>query len=448
MHVELINHACVKIRTERACILIDPWLEGTAFNDGWRHLVATPAVLPRLMDGVTHIWLSHEHPDHFSTRFFLSIAKDFASRVDVLFQKTRDGRVKRFLEGRGFEVREIDNSEVVQLEDCQIRVGRHGFYDSWLLVRDANASVLNLNDCPIRRDDELKPLKRQVGDIDVLLTQFSYAAWKGGRDHAAYRREAAQEKLATIRKQIEGLRPRRVIPFASMVYFSNVENFYLNDSINTPEDAARTIAQAGAEPIVMFPGDSWEIGQPRSNDDALERYAEVYCGLTTLPLDSAGESVDIAELAKRFAKYRERVYRKNSAFFIRLARIVPLGGAFRSVNIRLSDLDKTVSVSIVDGFRADDGANAEVWMHSSSLAFIFDQEFGFDTLTVNGRFEAKPDGFSKMVGAFGIGSLNAMGLSLSLSLFGQMQVLLVLMRLLSKVMARLRAGGARRSSET
>ena len=35
-------------------------------------------------------------------------------------------------------------------------------------------------------------------------------------------------------------------------------------------------------------------------------------------------------------------------------------------------------------------------MHSESLSFIFKNEFGFDTLTVNGCFECSPKNFSKV----------------------------------------------------
>ena len=448
MKIELINHACVKIRSGRTGILVDPWLEGTAFNDGWRLLVETPHSLTDLLDGVTHIWLSHEHPDHFSPRFFSAIAKSHASKVQVLFQKTRDRRVARFVESRGFKVREIDDLETVRLDDCEVRVGRCAFYDSWLFVSGSGASLLNLNDCPIQGTAELKAIKRLVGDVSVLLTQFSYAAWKGGRDNVAYRKEAAREKLETVKKQIEVLRPASAIPFASLVYFSNVENCYLNDCVNTPEDAARAIARAGAEPIVLFPRDSWEIGQTHRNDDALARYAEVYGGIAQLRLEEAGESIDIDELAKRFAKYRKQVFSKNSRLLIRLARLVPFGNAFRPLTIRLVDLKKSVRISILDGLQVDDSARAEVSMHSSSLAFIFDHEFGFDTLTVNGRFEANPAGFSKMVGAFGIGSLNAMGLSFSPGIFKQPQIVMLLLRMLGRVMSRLRARSSNHIPET
>ena len=60
--------------------------------------------------------------------------------------------------------------------------------------------------------------------------------------------------------------------------------------------------------------------------------------------------------------------------------------------------------------------HGDVAMHSSSLFFLLKNDFGYDTLTVNGRFECSTEGFAKMTRALGIGSLNAMGISIAPSL--------------------------------
>ena len=74
-----------------------------------------------------------------------------------------------------------------------------------------------------------------TGEVDVLLTQFSFAAWKGGKENKKWRTEAADEKLNTMQLQINKFNPKYIIPFASYIYFSNEENFYLNDSSNKPD---------------------------------------------------------------------------------------------------------------------------------------------------------------------------------------------------------------------
>lgn len=71
MQIEFINHASVLISEGDVALLTDPWYSGPAFHKGWKLLAETPeAEVDRLLDRVTHIWLSHEHPDHFSVGFF------------------------------------------------------------------------------------------------------------------------------------------------------------------------------------------------------------------------------------------------------------------------------------------------------------------------------------------------------------------------------------------
>ena len=53
-------------------------------------------------------------------------------------------------------------------------------------------------------------------------------------------------------------------------------------------------------------------------------------------------------------------------------------------------------------------------MYSRSLNLIFIQDFGFDTLTVNGCFEErKKNAFAKISKCFAIGNLNNLGIRLN-----------------------------------
>ena len=106
LQITLINHACVKLSLGGVTILCDPWLWGPAFNQGWDLLIKTPMSLDAVMEGVTHIWVSHEHPDHFVPKFFADIAPRHGT-IPVLFQETRDKRIKSFLQARGFDVTEL-----------------------------------------------------------------------------------------------------------------------------------------------------------------------------------------------------------------------------------------------------------------------------------------------------------------------------------------------------
>jgi UDP-MurNAc hydroxylase len=444
MQVSLINHACVKLSLGGVTILCDPWLSGPAFNQGWDLLIKTPLTLDEVMAGVTHIWVSHEHPDHFVPKFFSDIAPRYGA-LPVLFQETRDKRIKSFLESRGFTVTELPDRRSHTIGGVRLMCGVSEFYDSWLHLTDGTESILNLNDCAEGDDGELRAIARLTGPVDVLLTQFSYAAWKGGRDNAQFRKLAAANKLKVIAAQIHALKPRLALPFASFVYFSNEENFYLNDHVNRPSDAAATITAAGAQPLILFPGETWN-GGAHDNVAALASYRQVYDTMVTLPLRPPGESVPLERLEREFSAYRDRVYANNSRALIALLRRLPLLGAFRPVTIRLTDLATTVSVSVVDGFDPQAAGPPDVTMHSSSLSFIFNNAFGFDTLTVNGRFEATPEGFGKMTKSLAIGSLNAMGLAVSPKLVMNFKVVLMLLRRLASVLRTMAQGAQKQPS--
>src|SRR5579864_8628743 len=165
MQIQFINHASVKIITPQARITSDPWYSGPAFNNGW-DLIRADADMKTTASDATHIWLSHEHPDHFSIAFFKATPN---RALRVLFQKTADGRVAGFLRAQGFAVDEIPqgvNHEFAPGET--ISVTRAGFYDSWCVVRVGGKVILNLNDCEVNTAQDLLALKQKVGPVDVL----------------------------------------------------------------------------------------------------------------------------------------------------------------------------------------------------------------------------------------------------------------------------------------
>ena len=58
------------------------------------------------MKNITHIWFSHEHPDHFSVKdlkYIYNLNKD----IKILFQETLDKRVINFCKNLGFTVIEV-----------------------------------------------------------------------------------------------------------------------------------------------------------------------------------------------------------------------------------------------------------------------------------------------------------------------------------------------------
>ncbi len=72
--IQFINHASVIIAGETKSILTDPWFEGDVFHRGWKLLFQNENEdIENILHHVNYIWVSHEHPDHFSIPFFKSI---------------------------------------------------------------------------------------------------------------------------------------------------------------------------------------------------------------------------------------------------------------------------------------------------------------------------------------------------------------------------------------
>jgi len=137
--------------------------------------------------------------------------------------------------------------------------------------------------------------------------------------------------------------------------------------------------------------------------------------------------------------YRARMMAQNSRLLIALLRRLRFLGTFQPLAIRLTDLDTRITFSLLDGITVlQGGGAADVAMHSSSLYFLLKNDFGYDTLTVNGRFECSTEGFAKMTRALGIGSLNAMGIRIAPSLVFNLRVLMILMGKLRDVMTRMK----------
>jgi len=199
--IEFVNHASIIIYGDNVSILCDPWFEGPAFDNGWSLLVETPdSYVKEILSRISHIWISHEHPDHFSISFFLKYGDLIRSqKISILFQKTQDKRVINFLKLKHFSYTELIHKKKVLLSsDFEIMCLKDGFYDSALFVINKGEKILNLNDCEISSSSKLNDLFRITGNVDVLLTQFSYAAWKGGKANIDWRKRAAKKKIVII----------------------------------------------------------------------------------------------------------------------------------------------------------------------------------------------------------------------------------------------------------
>ena len=388
MRIEWVNHASYVLHTDDFVLWVDPWYEGRVFNQGWGMLIEQD-LAPHILDEVTHIWFSHEHPDHFFPPNLMRIPKARRAEITVLFQTTADRKLVDWCMAKGF-------AEVIELKDGRWRSGAlpnaevmcHSFGndDSWLALRHDGRLMLNLNDCVIRDHHDLVRIRRLLGEdeLTVLLSQFSYANWIGNPDEVERRQRSAAEKVERLQRQLEHLQPRWFIPFASHVWFCHEENHYLNDAVNRVDHVVATLTDdCDVEPIVLLPTESWMVGAAHDSTAAMAAYVEALASVEARELVTSDEvSREDIEVAAREFAVRLKKDNRGIIWGHRALR-----RAIGSLTFRVWDLDVVLTLNLDTGALSDaDDTPADIELGSDSLAFLLRNRWGGDTLLVNGRF--------------------------------------------------------------
>jgi UDP-MurNAc hydroxylase len=407
MDIIWVNHASFILSHAGVRLLCDPWVWGTAFDNGWA-LLAESKITPEDFRDVTHIWFSHEHPDHFSPPNLKRIPPEYKRNITVLFQETVDRKVANYCRGAGFkEVVELRTDEYYRLaDDFEILCNPHTDGDSYLYVRTRQWCVLNLNDCVVKKQRTARQIRRRTGRVDVLLTQFSYANKVGNVGDDALRRASAMEKVGWIVNQAAALRPRWVIPFASFVWFCHEENYYMNGGNVTIDEVhehlTRTLA---ARTLVMYPGDVWRVGEPFDSAPALARYRDDYAAVRDHPPLQRTAPVDTERLVQAARTFVDRLVARNDPLVLR---------TLEPASIYLEDYGRAYELSLESGLveRQRDPEECDIRLTSEPLHFCFAHEFGGDTLNINARFQTTPRGdYRRLRRYFTISSLNNRGIS-------------------------------------
>ena len=413
MLIEFVNHASFIVSAGGIRLISDPWLEGRVFHEGWA-LLAPTAMTFDDFERITHIWFSHEHPDHFVPDNLKKIPPERRRAIHVLFQETRDKKVVRYCKGLGFgSVTELQPRAWMRLDD-QVEVlncpnATNWLADSWLCVRTPTGTLLNLNDCGAAT--ELPAIKHMVGNVDVLATQFSYAQWEKNPDAVEHRRSHERDVLATVKKQIDAIRPRYVIPFASFCWFCTDDNFYLNGDKNKIGDVCQFIRdRTSSEPVAMYPGDRWTVGAPHDSTAAIARYERDIAQIA----DPASrprtrrELVDAQALIQAGDAFRRRLLAVGPPLLVRmylawqsyenragfgvgpLANAIKLAsGSVESARIFVTDLGQAFTFDLERALQPAnyDRSECDLMLSSASLAYCFKFDWGGETLYVNGCFQ-------------------------------------------------------------
>ncbi len=379
--IDFVGHASFVVTAGETRIICDPWLGGLIFHNGWDQY-ATPMTPAKAFASASDIWISHEHPDHFSTATLKAIPEAQRANIRVWHQQTLDKKLVGFCKALRFkDVIEMPDAQWLQASpDLSILCKQWSNGDSWCAYRTLAGSLLNINDCVIVTEDELESIKALVGAPRVLFTQFSYANWCGNPNDHGSRARAASEQRERLRLQAKVLQPQYAVPFASFIYFCHEENFDHNDHPNNVEEVASLLERGGTQPIVLYPGDRWVIGGKHDRTIACQSYKTAWNAAMLRGPTAATTSVPLTELHRTLESFLARTRKSNP-----LLRFVPLP----STRIRLSDHGTVYDLTRSGLKPRPANSTPDVELSSESLYYALRYPWGAQTLYVNARFKGR-----------------------------------------------------------
>lgn len=415
--ISLVNHASIYIKNDEISLLSDPWFSGLAFNKGWALLYENdPIDIKNLVSELTHIYISHEHPDHFSIEFFRTYENILKERdVKIIVQKTRDNRVFNFLNKKlMLNVIAISDDWTSLSPTVKCKIKKCGAIDSALIIETEQNTFLNMNDCDFSFL-ELHQIKKSINKNKpkILFYQFSYAAWRASE---YWLEKAAKYKINNLEMAAKLLDTQITIPFASYSYFCHEQNFQLNKAVNKPADVVRFAKERGLECVFLplWPQVfSCEKLLSDSNlrevatTNAIAFWASFYRDLHETQVSENPAALPDED---EFNEFLMRIKQSNNLMLMKLINLLTFNKIFSETVILVSD--QAVSYSI--GYRMirklDCPNECDISMDSEMFKFMIKQPFGVDTVSINGRFkECKVNGFQRFVFALGFQTLNASG---------------------------------------
>lgn len=392
MKITFVNHASTLLSVRDVCVWSDPWLSGLCFNDSWALLTETPReVASQALREVTHIYLSHEHPDHFHPPTLRSLPDEVKARVTVIIQNQPYKGVLNALKRFGFRnVAEMKHREFLRLgEDVDLYFYHVFPIDSAMaLVDRRNAeTIINLNDTELSGYDR-RCIEKDLGRVQVTLNQFSIATYDGRPEVAEVTKQHRDKLIEDCAIEHQALHAEYTVPFASFAYFCQPENNHLNTHRTMTADFAAFMEGRGCKTIVLKPGDTWERGESHDNAAALafwtncERAEKRIFESQSVQMDALAESALIC-------------IDKINRFFTRL----PLA-MVATLSFALPDLSKTFVVDFrrrETRFLEGTAGDWDVRVNSQPLWFAFKHTFGMQTLSISGRFVVRSKRFRLMV---------------------------------------------------
>ena len=412
MKIKFINHSSIIVEINNTKILCDPWYKGTAFANGWRLCHDEAIEINEL--NFDKIWISHEHPDHFS----IPTLKSLKIKKPVYYQHTKDKKVKNYLESQGHTVFELPDNKTHFEKSFKITSIVTEDYDSCILFEDEKFKFLNINDSQLDKEAEKIKIKKHI-PIDLISIQFHYANWAGNFGDEEIPKFKKKQALNRIKEICKLCGTKNVILFASFIYYSHEENFYWNKPFNDIINTIIELKNDGLNPIIMTPHQEITLDSSNNfeklsnkNHEAIKFWNDKY---SKIKIKEYTKSYTLEQIKISYENYIDKLIIKNnlSKFNEKFLK------DFR-LNVEIRDLNTIVSLGLYEKVfetkKKLHESNYDISLSSEALWILFQNDFSLGSITISSRIQFKYENAYKFYFFFLISYRNNIGVYLKNSI--------------------------------
>lgn len=374
MQLTFINHASFILETNGMTIWCDPWTIGKVVNDCGALYSPSPQID---IERIEYIWISHEHSDHLHFPTLKTIPKEHRKRITVLHQRHSSPRVVDALKKLGFEkIIELPLYRWVTFRPgIELLCGSVGTMDSFLAMRAEGECILNLNDC-VCTDAQIHYIKRLVGKVSVLLTQFSIAEWLGNYADDV---DAVGRKTRELKYRVWTFQPEFTVPIASFSYACNQENSWMNRFMITPAQVASWNLR-GVN--FMYPGDVWDSRKRTFHGS--EAVAKFTRDLENLKIDPIPPSVEHEKIRQAAESLLGSLRKRFSKAL--LSRIKPFGIYTHDTRCIFTIFPREGRCEVLENASEQQAARARYVMCSQVAWYGFAHTWGWNVIDGSGTY--------------------------------------------------------------
>ena len=267
-----LGHACLALyrHGERPLLITDPWLVGSVYWRSWWLQNYPTAEEVDWLAKSPHIYITHEHPDHFH----MPSIRRLGSGPAYLFPALAEQGYLAYMARHGYRAEAVPPSRWraigEQVSILSIPVWND---DSMLLIDTPSALILNLNDAkpqpPVLRS--IRRMADKIAKPKMLLCSYSPASCIN-----SFLDETGIVSLKPVRHYVDyvcglcdALAADFYLPFASQAVFERRDSCWAND-YRTSYDDLRRYWQSNAE--LLPPYTTLDLADFTHHSVALEQY--------------------------------------------------------------------------------------------------------------------------------------------------------------------------------